>query len=32
MMITSYPLEDLTRPANMLGIRHLLSKPFNLSA
>jgi DNA-binding response OmpR family regulator len=31
VMISGFPLEDLTEPANMLGIRHLLSKPFSLS-
>ena len=31
VMITGFPLENLTQPANMLGIRHLLSKPFSLS-
>ena len=31
VMITGYPLENITPPANKLGIRHLLSKPFSLS-
>jgi DNA-binding response OmpR family regulator len=31
VMITGYPLEYITPPANMLGIRHLLCKPFKLS-
>jgi DNA-binding response OmpR family regulator len=31
VMITGYPLENLTPPANMLGIRHLLCKPFSLA-
>jgi DNA-binding response OmpR family regulator len=31
VMITGYPLEKITRPANMLGIRHLLCKPFSLA-
>jgi DNA-binding response OmpR family regulator len=31
VMISGFPLEDLTESANMLGIRHLLSKPFSLS-
>lgn len=31
VMITGYPLEEITESANMLGIHHLLSKPFKLS-
>jgi two-component system response regulator AtoC len=31
VMITGYPLEKITPPANELGIHHLLSKPFSLS-
>ena len=31
VMITGYPLEKITQPANMLGIRHLLCKPFSLA-
>jgi DNA-binding response OmpR family regulator len=31
VMISGFPLEDLAEPANMLGIRHLLCKPFSLS-
>lgn len=31
VMITGYPLENVAPPANTLGIRHLLSKPFKLS-
>jgi CheY-like chemotaxis protein len=31
VMISGFPLEDLAEPANMLGIRHLLGKPFSLS-
>lgn len=31
VMITGYPLEKITPPANMLGIRHLLCKPFSLA-
>jgi DNA-binding response OmpR family regulator len=31
VMITGYPLENITQPANMLGIRHLLCKPFSLA-
>lgn len=31
VMITGYPLESLTQPANKLGIRHLLCKPFSLA-
>lgn len=31
VMITGYPLEHITPPANKLGIRHLLCKPFSLS-
>lgn len=32
VMITGYPLEQISRRASMVGIRHLLSKPFSLSA
>lgn len=31
VMITGYPLEQITERANMLGIRHVLNKPFRLS-
>lgn len=31
VMITGYPLEKVTQPANKLGIHHLLSKPFSLA-
>lgn len=31
VMITGYPLEKITPPANKVGIRHLLCKPFSLS-
>lgn len=31
VMITGFPLESISPPANKLGIRHLLCKPFSLS-
>ena len=31
VMITGYPLEQITGSANLLGVRHLLCKPFKLS-
>ena len=31
VMITGYPLENITHAANMVGIRHLLCKPFSLA-
>jgi DNA-binding response OmpR family regulator len=31
VMITGYPLEQITPRANRLGIHHLLGKPFSLS-
>ena len=31
VMITGYPLEKIAQPANRLGIRHFLCKPFGLS-
>ena len=31
VMITGYPLENITPRANKLGIRYVLSKPFSLS-
>lgn len=31
VMITGCPLEQITAPANKLGIRYVLSKPFSLS-
>jgi DNA-binding response OmpR family regulator len=31
VMITGYPLEKIIQPANKLGIRYLLCKPFSLA-
>jgi DNA-binding response OmpR family regulator len=31
VMITGYPLEQITPTANKLGIRHVLGKPFSLA-
>lgn len=31
VMISGFPLENLAQPANSLGIRHMLCKPFSLS-
>ena len=31
VMISGYPLEQISQPANKLGIHHLLNKPFSLS-
>jgi len=32
VMITGYPLERISKPANAVGVRHLLGKPFSLYA